>query len=277
MKKELTYNMKTSKRIIFFSIGLFIVISFCLFVAVLFKSTVDADFEFFSLLLNPIKIFLLMSVLFMVLLVVINKKQLTDFNVEKIFLAFSVILYLGLFIAGISAFLGYNSRSGVFCSSEISWSDMSVERYLPYNEVFKKNSSDDVYYEVSKTSVDGIVYIHTINDVMNGIDYEAEFFDSSSCLMNYKFVVDRTESNIFNDFDAEVTGNCTTEIIDSIECDVYTEGTNYYLVIVDGKSSFFTSITDNEDVIISFDDFKQNAIEQFRLMKEVINLEKYEL
>lgn len=269
--------MKTSKRIVFFSMILFLFLSACLFAAVLFKSTVDVDFEDFSLLLNPMKIFLLMFVLFLVLLIFIKKGQCISLNVEKIFLIFSVILYSGLLFAGLSTLLGYNSRSGVFCSSEINWDDSSVERYLPYNEIFEKNNFNDVYYEVSKTSVNGMVYVHTINDVMHGIDYEAEFFDSNSYLINTKFVMDRTVDSIFNDFDAIVSGECITEVIDGVECDIYIDNSDYYLVIDDKTNSFFVSVTDNEGSIISLEDFKHNAIEQFYLMKEAASLEKYKL
>lgn len=269
--------MKISKRIVIFSMLLFLILSVSLFITLLFKSTVDADFEDFLLLLNPIKVFLLMFVLFLVLLVFINKEQRIALNVERIFLVFSVILYSGLFFTGLSAFLGYNSRSGVFCSSEINWVDSNVESYLPYNEVFKKNNYDDVYYEVSKTSVNGMVYLHAINDVMHGIDYEAEYFDSSSSLMNIKFVMDRTVDSVFNDFDAEVSGECITEVIDGVECDVYIDNNDYYLVVSDRSSSFFVSVTDNEGLIVSLDDFKHNAIEQFNLMKEAAGFEKYKL
>ncbi|MBQ9913459.1 MAG: hypothetical protein IJO73_04445 [Clostridia bacterium] len=269
--------MKTSKRIIVFSMVLFFIISVSLIVAVFFKSTVDADFEDFSMLLNTVKVFLLISSSFFVLLLLIKQKERINLNTEKVFLIFSVIIYSGLFLAGVSAFSGYNSRSGVFCSSELNWDNVNVDRYLPYNEVFKRNSSDDVYYEVSKTSVNGFVYVHAINDVMNGIDYKAEYFDSSSYLMNFKFISDRTVSSAFNDFDAEVTGEFATEFIDDLECDIYVDGNDYYLVIADEKSSFFSSVTDNEELIVSLDDFKENAIKQFYLMKEAVSLGKYKL
>lgn len=267
--------MKTAKIIIVISSVIFFMISLVLFSVTLFIPIEDEYLGRFLLFINPARVFVLMSLCFVVLFLILCTNKGVSFSLEKVFVAFVSIIYIGFLVATIFAIEGNFSRHGTW----IGISDESineVNEYLPYHNAYV-SSEEDAYFEVSKMYDNSSVFVYAINDIPYRFEYEAEYFESEIWFLNIKFMLDRTMPTIFNDFDPKFMGTVKEGESEGIKYKVYVYCDDYAVGIGGINYGYFSIIKNSDEFSITVDDFVETAIEQFKTMQYATTLGEHEL
>ena len=261
--------MKASKRLIITSALFFGALAVILFLAMLFKTSIDPVLSELVFLINSARICFAVFVLLIIIFIAMSVDKKRFFSTEKAFTIFVALILSAITIFSLGLYNCYRSDWESWIDSDNFKLADEAEKFLPYKSEIEKLDHDKAYYQVTKHNTKGIVYIDICNDVFSTVDYSVEYFEIKDKILNYKFIVDREIPSAINDYDCEVYGALTDGQKDGISYKLYVNEKDYTLVVRDSDFGYYASL-DNADVLgVSQESFVETAINQFYIVQNL--------
>lgn len=261
--------MKVSKRLIIASALFFGALAVILFLAMLFKTSIDPILSEFIFLLDATRICFAVFALLIIIFIAMSVDKKRFFSTEKAFTIFVALILSAVTIFSLDLYNCYSSDWESWIDSDNFKLADEAEKFLPYKSEIEKVDSDKAYYQVTKHNAKGVVYIDIYNDVFGTVDYSVEYFEIKDKILNYKFIVDREIPSVFNDYDCEVYGESTEGQLDGISYKLYVDENDYTLIVKDSDYGYY-SYLDNADILgVTPESFVETSINQFYIVQNL--------
>lgn len=258
--------MKTFKNTVIVSGVIFFFLSVLCFISTISYDIDAYDFGNIYKVLNPAKVFLLFTVIIFIGILVIKYRSNNNINIEKWFAVLIVIIYACFGCAYLSS---TSSNNDVLFERAVN-SEFGYElnkKYLPYYDEYSNSSEEKGEYEIYRGESNGTVMIYVNSNILNlygQMNYEAEYLDTKSKLIYYKYLLNKTK----NEDHFMLKATQSTYNIDSLEIDLYQNETDYAAFISNEGRIFIVTLTNVTDILPEC--FANKCAEQFRLMESTV-------
>lgn len=259
--------MSISKRIKIFSV-LSAIITIILYVCILFVELDVTEFDQLVLLWFPALSFLVLTCILVVFAILTTKVK---FNERKIKL--SVIIACLLSIVGFCCLTVFSYNSVYSCyTPDLSIEENSdyIQKFFPYHDITENQDSIDIETSVMLGTKRIIVSSYGDGSTNGVLNYTADYFESISPLMNFKFYLDK---GVILPSDLIYVGAFTKQEkieIDGVKITLFTKdnSTDYGLFINKGNKAIYAEADNVYNAEASYEDFAKVVINQFELLEK---------
>lgn len=259
--------MKT-KKFLKISLVCLPIISVILYGIIFSQSISVLEFQYAQFLLFAAEIILFLTVVFMIFLLLISKNTITLTKAKKplaSLVLFFAIVYVVL--TGYSYITCYN----LYTPENLLKNDkVYIQQFMPYHNILDDYREDT---ELSVTHIPGTDYVflncYGTSETGIPLNYEVEYFKSTSPFMNMKFNLERAFLSPLSEYDIDVAVPSKDMEIDGTKLTVFVDDNDYAVLIKSSNRSIYTSLT-NATEEISVDDFARETIRQFELLNSAV-------
>ncbi len=261
--------MNTSKKLVISSIFTTI-ISVVLYGAIAIPEMDMIEFVFLPTFLYLAHGFLIVSIFFAVIAILISKGVLDFKRIRKVAITVTcVVLVACISLVGYNWFAFYN----ICAPDTLLENDEFIQQFSPYCDV---NASDsEAYAFVSHiTGADYItIYARGVyeNDIY--LTYEAEYFESYSLFLNSKFYLEKGVLSIADRLDVDSFTESETREINGMKVTLFTKeyGNDWGVFVSKGNKAMYAQLRNYYDSSVDQESFAEVVTEQFELIEKTVN------
>ena len=267
--------MSTSKKLVVSSVFTAIA-SIVLYCSILFQDFDMIEFDFLPLLLLSAQALLILTIVFIISAILISKGIFNLSKIKKVVITLtSVILVVYILLIGYNGVTFYD---GYTPQDLIDNDKVFIQQFFPYCDVNEEESKVDI--AVSHTT--GVDYIGFYsrgtyeNDIY--LTYEAEYFETYSCFMNFKFYL---EKGILSFSDIKYVNSftdCETKRINGMNVTIFTKekSTDIGVFLSKGNRAIYAEFNSYLNASsVELENFIEIVAEQFELIEETADEETF--
>lgn len=259
--------MNTSKRLKITSVCM-AVISAVFYGIVLFGYLSFNDDDYHWAVLRCAQALLILAFVFAVFSIIAHKEIIGVKSVKKILFAVSAVIAIGC--SACIAF-SYATMFNYFTPEKFNQNKDAYQQYFPFHDV---SEIDGEFADMYISHISGTDYIELCCYGMypsdSDLDYEVEYFESTSPLANFKFRFDRSVYMPFNSFDMDVIAVGKKAETDGVKYTAFVDEDDYAILIKAFGRSIYASLKNAKTENISLEDFARTVIGQFDLLQQAV-------
>lgn len=248
---------------------IFAVISIVLYLCITFQTIGSIDYDELLFLLYPAEAFLVLSIFFGILTLLLKNDKLEEYTGKIIAIISTVSVVtacLAFSVYGYKTLYTWYTPENFF--SENPDYVQKIYPYTDYEYSEKKNSEFGIHNDFNMNHIPGTTYIDVYSS--GKYRYNIEYFESVSPFMNLKFKLSRAIPTPFNDMEVPVIGPAQETTVDGVKLTIFANDSSYAVLITSFNKNCFAVLENVNPDEMSAEEFARDTIKQMALFEDAV-------